>query len=75
MEMESKAEQDRTPYEWKKIITDKKSMSDERVGKLEEEMRLLMKQLRKVESEKKQFLSQYEKQRKRMKRNKNIGGN
>lgn len=58
-----------------KIITDKKSVSDERVGKLEEETRLLMKQLRKVESEKKQLMSQYEKHRKRMKRNKNIGGN
>jgi len=58
-----------------KIITDKnkKSVSDERVGKMEEEMRLLMKQLRKVESEKKQLKSQYEKHRKRMKRNKNIG--
>ena len=45
-----------------KIITDKnkKSVSDERVGKMEEEMRLLMKQLRKVESEKKQLKSQYE---------------
>ena len=58
LQMEAKEAQDRTHDQWRKMIADKKSELEEMVGKL-------MEQLRKVEMEKKQMQSQYEKYRKR----------
>ena len=63
LQMEEKEAQDRTPDQWRKMIADKKSELEEKVGKL-------MEQLRKVEEEKKQMQSQYEKYRKRARRKK-----
>jgi len=63
LQMEEKEAQDRTPDQWKKMIADKRSELEEKVGKL-------MEQLLKVEEEKKQMQSQNEKYRKRARRKK-----
>jgi len=68
LQMEEKEAQDRTPDQWRKTIADKKSELEEKVGKL-------MEQLRKVEEEKKQMQSQYEKYRKRARRKKSSVNN
>eukprot|EP00986_Skeletonema_menzelii_P021274 scaffold33840_cov171-Skeletonema_menzelii.AAC.1 len=70
LEMEEKEAQDRTPDQWRKIITEEKSVMEERNAKLQARVESLMEQLRKKEEEVQQMKVHYEKQRKRVRRTK-----